>query len=430
MKNPAEVPGPRRRGSSYVLVMGIALLVTVLGMGALAVTRVTTFSVIAGNDWDTAGVLAFSGTEHGIAALYSAAAGSPSNWRAPAVSGQVQYTKALGRGTLSWAMKDEVDGNMTADYLRPFRIYGIGRCRSVTRAYSVQVVAAGSPLPLLKTALYSSGAVTLTGTTQTANGPVSGAGNVALAPACTGSVEAATVSGTAAGMTVTTGASAKTLPSSTLFNDVVAKATAISYASLSGGKLQNCLLSAGSNPYGATNPSGIYVINLAANNNLTVTNCRVVGTLMILGANKNNVNVQGPNEMEPGSAGNAVLMLSGTGMSVTISGSTTYLREATAGVNLNPASTPYNGLSDTDLSDDYPPQYHGVIYVAGDSASSLTLNSNCYVVGTVVATCPVKTSNQTTLVQDPTIYANPPTGFATGDALVEVPGSWRWDTLP
>jgi hypothetical protein len=58
------------------------------------------------------------------------------------------------------------------------------------------------------------------------------------------------------------------------------------------------------------------------------------------------------------------------------------------------------------------------------------IGSNAYFNGTVIADCPVQVSSEATFVQSPTIYANPPFGYATGNAMTEVPGTWRWDTLP
>ncbi len=425
-------PGLRyRRGSAYVFVLGISLIVTVLGMGALTLSRISQKAVGAGNDWEAAGDLAFSATEHAISAINIAAKTSPSTWRSSYTSRQTAFTQAMGRGTFSWALKDEVDGNLTADYLRPFRIYGIGVVGSVTRIYSVQVIPAGTPLDVLRTALHSDSTVTLTGNAQAVNGPISSNSTVSLSGNVTAAIEAPSVTGTAQGsMTITTPAPAKTMPSASIFNDLLQNATVINYNSIAGGNLQSCLLSSTSNPYGTANANGIYSIALPGNKNLTITNCRIVGTLLISAPNKGNINVQGPVEWEPASGGYPILVVSASNSQVTLAGNPSWLSETQTGVNFDPPGTPYLGLTDSDTVDDYPPQYHGIIHVMGGSSSTVSLNANAYICGTLIADCPVKTTAECTLIQNPAIYANPPLGYATGNAMAEVPGSWRWDTLP
>lgn len=421
----------RRRGSAYVFVLGISLIVTVLGMGALTLSRVSGKATGQGNDWEAAGDLAFSATEHAISYVNAAAAVSPSTWRNAFTSRQTAFTQPMGRGSFSWALKDEVDGNLSEDYLRPFRVYGIGTVGSVTRIYSVQVIPAGTPLDVLRTALHSNSTVTLTGNAQAVNGPISSNSTVSLSGNVNGAIEALSTTGTAQGtQTITAPAPAKAMPSTTIFNDLLQNATAINYNSLTGGNLQNCLLSSTSNPYGTPNPHGIYAISMPGNTTLKITNCRIVGTFLITAPNKDNIQVQGPVEWEPSSGGYPILLVSGSNCQVTIAGNPTWLSESACATNFDPPGTPYQGQTDTDTVDDYPPQYRGIIHIMGGSSSTVQLNANTYIRGTLIADCPVTTTAECTLIQNPSIYANPPLGYATGNAMAEVPGSWRWDTLP
>ena len=155
----------------------------------------------------------------------------------------------------------------------------------------------------MRTALHSSDTVTLTGNGQAVNGPISSNSVVSLSGTVYGAIESISTSGTAAGtQTITTNAPSKTMPSTSIFNDLLQIGTAINYNSLSGGKLQNCLLSATSNPFGTPDPDAVYSISIPSTKNLTITNCRIVGTLLI-SAPKGNVQVQGPVEWEPGTRG-------------------------------------------------------------------------------------------------------------------------------
>jgi hypothetical protein len=246
-----------------------------------------------------------------------------------------------------------------------------------------------------------------------------------------GAIEALSTTGTAAGtQTITAPAPAKAMPSTTIFNDLLQNATVINYNSLGGGNLQNSLLSSTSNPYGSPSPYGIYAISMSGNQTLTITNCRIVGTLLITAPNKDNIQIQGPVEWEPSSGGYPILLISGSSCQVTIAGSPTWLSESACATNFDPPGTPYQGQTDTDTSDDYPPQYRGIIHITGGSSSTVQLNANTYILGTLIADCPITTTAECTLIQNPAIYANPPLGYATGNAMAEVPGSWRWDTLP
>ena len=179
----------RRNGSAYVFVLGITLIITVLGMGALTVARVAGESAAAANDWEAAGALAFSATEDAVSVLNAAAAASPTTWRASYVSGGTAFSKAVGRGTMSWALKDETDGNLSADYLRPIRIYGIGAVGRATRVYSVRVIPAGTALDVLRTALHSASTIKLTGSARAVNGPISSNSSIQLSGTVNAAIE-------------------------------------------------------------------------------------------------------------------------------------------------------------------------------------------------------------------------------------------------
>ena len=417
------------RGTVYVLVLGITLIVTVLGMGAITLSRVTARTTTDANDWEAAGTLAFSACEHATSYLNAAATASPSSWRSAYVNGQTAFTQAVNRGSFSWAIKDEKDGNLANDYLQSFRVYGIGKVGNVTRVYSVQVAPGGSALDVLRTAVHTTAAINLTGKTQSNYGPISSNAGVALSGTVNAAIEAASTSGSAGGtQALTVPAPAKTLPASTLFDDLAADATAIDYSSIGGGKIDQALLSPAYNPFGAANAKGIYLIEVPSNKKLTVTRARIVGTLLIRGAKS--VDISGPVLWEPGPTLGPLLFVSGSGTDVKISGNPDWLLETDAGMNLNPAGTPYGGVTNSDTADHYPPQYRGIIHVLTGGSGSLELAANVYVKGTVIADCPVKTTAMSTLLQDPSIYAAPPFGYAKGDVLTQVPGSWRWDTLP
>ena len=140
-----------RRGSTYVLVLGVAMVVTVLGFSALLLARINTVATLSANDWAEAGTLAFSATEHALADLNDSSGGVA--WRSSFQSGVLAAEHALGRGTLSWMLVDEEDGDLADELTDPVRLYGIGRVGQAVRVYSVVLFPSGEALDVLRTAV-------------------------------------------------------------------------------------------------------------------------------------------------------------------------------------------------------------------------------------------------------------------------------------
>lgn len=65
--------GRRRRGSTYVMVLGVAVILTVIGLSSLTVARINTRAAVQANDWGEAQALAFSGAEYALAKISSTA---------------------------------------------------------------------------------------------------------------------------------------------------------------------------------------------------------------------------------------------------------------------------------------------------------------------------------------------------------------------
>lgn len=397
-----------------MLVIGITLIVTVLGMAGLTASRVQSRMVTASSNWEEAGTLAFAGTEDALSTINAAAAASPLAWRSAYTSRQTAFTQALGSGTSSWALKDETDGNLSASYLRPIRVFGIGQVGSTTRVYSVLVTPTGAPLDVLRTAIHAAGSLTVLGTTNAVNGPISSNTSVNQFGTLNGTVEAPPAS------------PVKPMPASGVYGLYAGMATSIPWSSL-GNTIQPYLLTSSYNPYGSADPSGLYSIVLPNGANVQIKNSRICGTLMISASNA--TITFGPLLWEPARPDYPILIINGTNCTINFQGSNNWISESALHFNLNPASTPFEGASNADQLDDYPPQYRGLIHIIG-STNTVTLNANSYFVGTIIADGTINTIGQCTAIQNPSIYANPPIGYTTGNNLSIVPGSWRWDTLP
>src|SRR5262249_45424615 len=127
-------------------------------------------------------------------------------------------------------------------------------------------------------------------------------------------------------------------------------------------------LSPANNPYGATNPNGIYVIDCGGNT-INIRNCRIVGTLVLLNARSDSL-VDNQVNFAPAVANFPTLMVQG---SMTFQYDTTPVSESSASRNFNPPSTPYNGVSNSTTSDTYPSILNGLVYISGNLS---TKNSN------------------------------------------------------
>lgn len=424
MLNHWKIPLNRpRRGAIYVLVLGIALLVTVMGMGTLLTTRLAGREALNGSDWQEAGVLAQAAVEHALSYLNVQVAANPTTWRNGFTSfvhgGAAAFTQAMGRGTWSWEVIDPVDGNFSNNYQDPFRIYGIGIVGQTTRVYSVLVVPGMAPLDILRCGIHSNSNLTTSGSICLGNGPVSTNGNLTTNAAIYGNAECLTQSGSSSNVTgtLTTSAAIKTMPSAGVYNLYLAKAVAVPWSAFSG-MMANNLLTPTNNPWGPTNADGVYSITVPAGSNLNLSSLRIVGTLLISMTN-GTLNITGPIAWNPNRTDYPMLIVNGSNVSITIQGSNTWLSESTVGMDLNGNGT---------ATDDIPPYYTGLIHIIG-SSNSVTITGNTFINGLLVADCPITTNNQNAFISDPNLYAAPPIGYGTGQLRI-VPGSWLWDSPP
>src|SRR4051794_12263067 len=94
--NPTDL-NPRRRGSIYAVVLAMAILVSLIGLSAVAVGRINLRTASAGGDSSSAELMALSAIEHGIAVL-----NSDSNWRSNYTHDVECAPVTLGPGTFTW----------------------------------------------------------------------------------------------------------------------------------------------------------------------------------------------------------------------------------------------------------------------------------------------------------------------------------------
>jgi len=215
----------------------------------------------------------------------------------------------------------------------------------------------------------------------------------------------------------TTGVDARKMPDATAFDYYVTNGTPIKYSSLGGGgALRDCVLSPGENPFGSsTNPQGIYVIDCRGNT-LTIRNCRIVGTLVVLNAGAGSLMKDSVN-LAPAVTGYPCFMVRGD-FDIEIDNAP--LSEG--GVyNFNPPSTPYGGTSNATMTDSYPSVLQGLVYISGNltSRNELTVRGALVVGGTCQADETVAVTWQRASMK------SPPPGFFEPPQMKVVPHTWK-----
>lgn len=418
-----------RRGSSYVAVLGLSMLVVAIALGGALATRSDRAASTLRDNEGEARAAGYASVEWAAQVL-----AADSSWRAKTTSGTYTDPVAFDNATLSYSAVDEVDGVISGNPLQPFRLYGLGRTGSAARVFSVGVEPTGPTLDVLGLPLYTERNLTVGGTVYGVGGPLV-CGNlltVSLLATLDGSAEClATLNllGTVTGG-YKTGIAPRTLPSQYIHDSYSAMGTTIAFGMIPSGNMTARLVTATNNPFGVANERGVYIITVPASSTLTITNCRTECTFVInLGAASRLV-LSGANLCEPPAGGSPTFIIRGTASSaVTINGSLTPLSETTAATNFNPTTSPHGQSSDTDTADTYPAMVRGVVHIMGTGVS-VTVTNDALIRGCLITEGSVSASGAATFIADPHLATSPPWGYFDPTMLSRVPGTWRRDAAP
>jgi hypothetical protein len=414
-----------RRGSIYLLALGVSTLVTVIGLTALMTIRANQRVARQTGARAAAQSLALSAVEHAITVL-----NDTPQWRTMLTHDVEAAKVALGQqGTFAWKLIDEFDGDLSNDASQPVRLQGIGRSGQAVQMYGVELQPVKTPLSCLTACVHGNGTITFNGATVQADQPVStnssmNASNTKInAPAqAAGQITGVTYNGTKE-----PGVAPREMPDpTTVFDYYFNNGTEIPLGSLlldaSGFRvLERVALGAAHNPLGSPNAEGIYVVRCGGSP-VIVRDCRIAGTLVLLEPGVSS-RIEGSVNWEPAVATYPALMVRG---SMDVRMTTNPLSESSGGsnVNFNPPGMPYNGSEDLDTSDQYPSIIRGLVYVS----EKLINNTNgIYVDGMIVV-------GQTTNIGGPMnvryrrdIYQDAPPGFYRMNRIVMTPRTWQQD---
>ena len=407
-----------RRGSAYLAVLGAAMLVAIIGLGALSVVRSQRVMVLSEVDTAAARIAARSGIEWA-----AQVAASDPNWRN---RGSPWPSQTIGDSTVVVAPSDPSDGNLGNRPTDPLLLQATatrGRARQILQA---TLTATGPPLECLRMALHTAGELRIdSGMTFTATGAPASTNNALRNDGTiVGSAEALllTSAGTITG-TLTCPALSKPMPPTSVVSLYTSLGTAISPP---GNTISNVVLAPGVNPWGTPSADGVYVLNAATN--VTITRARINGTLVVLCAAGVSVQIGAQVFIHPARPDYPSLIIDGDVVLASDSGIP--LSEAATGINFNPAGAPYSGVTDTDTTDTYPSEIWGLVHIR----RSLAASGNSRIRGAVIAEATgsnaVRCSGPCEIVYDPALAANPPMGYTKRLSMTLLPGSWRQVVSP
>ncbi|MCW5769206.1 MAG: hypothetical protein KIT19_11030 [Phycisphaeraceae bacterium] len=388
----------QRRATAYLLVL-VAVLVTVsIGVTATMVHKVRRERLSRAWEIERAHQIAQAGLELSVAYLQS-----DQSWRTLRGLGVWINNAPLLDGTVTVTASDP-DGSATDDPADDITLTSEGRFGKARQV----ITATFEPLPVAMNSLnYAASAGDAIGFNGTLNATESVAANGAttalLANVFTPVYAGATISGTTYRRATYPNAGARQHPNpATVFDWYIANGTTISFASLASGVLERVVLAPNHNPFGATNPHGIYVIDCAGSN-IRIRNCRIEGTLVLLNTGTSS-DIQQSVNWKPAAARMPALLVRGR---IAIELSATALSESTHNTNFNPSSAPYNGQSDNDRTDSYPSQLHGLVYASDDIAA----RGNSAVTGPLIAADDIAFAGTVTITHDAGPASLPPPGF-------------------
>lgn len=398
---PRSPAGRPRHATVYVLVLGVAAIATAAGVGGLYVQRTRLRMARSATEVDRARVLAASGLEFVLARIAADA-----NWRTTLGAGNWLSNSTLGTGTLSVAVSDPIDADITDAVNDPIRIASVGVVGSARQALAARVEMVQAPHSVLACGAYGRNQVHFGAATVTCDGPIaSGANMTALLATVRANVEA---TGTVTGLTYmqasTPGAAARTVPDATIADRWAAMGASINYASISSANMRRVVLAPALSAYGgALSDAGIYVVDCAGGP-LTITETRILGTLVVL--NTSGVTVSGSVRLDPLTAGYPCLIVEGP---LTLSLSTTTLSESTSNTNFNPNGAPWQGATNATKFNTYATGMTGIVLATDDIVNSATLTMT----GCLISLDALTFNAGATITVDPVLTTSPAPGFYT-----------------
>ncbi len=222
-----------RRGTIYISVLSVSILVLVIGLGAVAVGRVNARTAAIASDFAEARVCARSGLELGMLAVYN-----DPYWRRNLANGKWITSMPIGSGggTVTVEAMDPTDADVTTGENHPVVLSATGVKGAAKYVLSMRMEVGAPTGSCLEASLCSADNLTISGTklnsdqTIRSNAKVSAVSGAIVNAAVEGTVDV--IGGTYTGTVAITG-KASTLPDpATVFDYYTTNGTPIAYTKL------------------------------------------------------------------------------------------------------------------------------------------------------------------------------------------------------
>lgn len=407
-----------RRAGMYVAVLLVALLVAIIGMGAITAARIEWRTAEDLHAWRRAEIGARAAIDVGLLEI----AGTP-GWRDNRAPGAWIANRELGDVQVSLTVTDPADGDFADDGNEAIELRGVGVCGPGRYQLAVRAAPFGpAGHDCLATAICAIGDFTVDSDRLQADAPLASNATLTNRGRIDGSVSAVNVNnyGSISGA-IETNASPRSIPDTIkIYERFTTLAVPLSpslYTELGSEiRLQHQLISPGANGTLATAPEGVLLLDCRGKS-LRIDDCRIAATLFVINVS-GTVDVTGAVCWAPFVSNYPALLLDG---SVDFHQTHSSLSEQSLGINLNPSHTPYNGDRDNDTADTYPASFTGLFCISGRA----DVESDIRLIGVLLAGT-VDVDGEFTVTYDSQFYDNPPPGFEDPDRpLAPVRGTWR-----
>jgi hypothetical protein len=340
-----------------VVVLGTAMLVTVIGLSALTALRIERRYAEGTSDLAQARIFARSAIEMGLYRI-----DIDPDWRTNNPNGVWIGKQTIGKGAYTLEGVDPADSDLTDWDADPVTLIGTGLSGAATYKLQVTVVAEVDPLEVLNTCLHAAGEIQVKGgdSVTVTGAPLSTNGNLRNDEIVYGDAHAATQSGGGAITgTATIPAPAKAMPNPAVFNHYKSLATA---TPVDPPDLNQNVVGPAYTPWGITNPDGVYYIDMAGHD-LHIEKTRIYGTLVI-DCPGHKVELRDHLFIQPVRPDYPALIINGN-VEFKYKSDTSILSEDAEGTNFNPVGVPYESVTDGDIVDTYPNEVHGLVHIYG-----------------------------------------------------------------
>jgi Tfp pilus assembly protein PilV len=188
----------RRRGGTYIAVLGTAMIIALLGLAALIGQRIQNRMVVASVDIRQAQLNANAAAELALLTMKQ-----DTSWRSTYTNGDWYTRRAMTFGSTTVNVTDPIDANLANNADDPIAVLGIGYSGQAEQRVKVTIDPRKNPLSCLRSAIAAGNLIDMQGDTLRTNGLITANQISAATSQIYGKVEAVSVSGATYNSTTT-----------------------------------------------------------------------------------------------------------------------------------------------------------------------------------------------------------------------------------